>query len=104
MNTKISCSQNNIYISEKLVQSQIDYKYRDQIGIFSKKFPLNLSHENGFIKINLNLNFGSNISEDRSIEIPINESIQFNEMIEDINELYNISIQVIEHKIVIDIT
>ncbi|MEB7435979.1 DUF6270 domain-containing protein [Mammaliicoccus sp. FSL K6-3158] len=104
MDTKISCSQNNIYISEKLVQSQIDYKYRDKIGIFSKKFPLNLSHENGFIKINLNLNFGSNISEDRSIEIPINESIQFNEMIEDVNELYNISIQAIEHKIIIDIT
>ncbi|MCD8807850.1 hypothetical protein K1Y25_01100 [Mammaliicoccus sciuri] len=104
MNNKIKISQNNLLISNNLLESNFNYTYKDQIGVFSKKYPLTITRKFRFIKIDLKEHFSSNITEDRSIEIPIKENVQFNETVKHINELYNISIQVMEHKLIIDIT
>lgn len=68
------------------------------------KYPLTITRKFRFIKIDLKENFSSNITEDRSIEIPIKENVQFNKTVEHVNELYNITVQAIEHKLIIDIT
>ncbi|RIL50284.1 hypothetical protein BUY93_07735 [Mammaliicoccus fleurettii] len=104
MNNKIKISQNNLLISNNLLESNFNYTYKDQNCIFSKKYSLAITRKFRSIKIDLKEHFSSNITEDRSIEIPIKENVQFNETIEHINELYNITIQVIEHKLIIDIT
>lgn len=104
MNNKIKISQNNLLISNNLLESNFNYTYKDQIGVFSKKYPLTITRKFRFIKIDLKEHFSSNITEDRSIEIPIKENVQFNETVEHVNELYNITLQAIEHKLIIDIT
>ncbi|MFV5938105.1 DUF6270 domain-containing protein [Mammaliicoccus sciuri] len=104
MNNKIKISQNNLLISNNLLESNFNYTYKDRIGVFSKKYPLTITRKFRFIKIDLKEHFSSNITEDRSIEIPIKENVQFNETVEHVNELYNITLQAIEHKLIIDIT
>lgn len=103
MENRINISCNDLYIPLRLINDDIGYIYQDEIGVFSKKYPLIMEKKNGFLIINLEKSFSSNLTEEKSIEIPLKEKVDFDEEINSINSFYNLELKIKNNKLIINI-
>nr|WP_263313450.1 DUF6270 domain-containing protein [Mammaliicoccus sp. Marseille-Q6498] len=89
---KIKLKNNKLYISKNLYTQDSSYKYIDQIGIFAKKYPLKLDSEKRYTVIDLDENFSSDITEEKTIEFNLNNEYTYRETVNHVNNLYDIDI------------